>query len=31
MLYANLDADQQTAYDLLVTAGVLPNAPEVTT
>ena len=31
MLYANLDADQQAAYDLLVAAGVLPDIREVTT
>ena len=25
MLYANLDSDQQAAYDLLLAAGVLPQ------
>ena len=31
MLYANLDSDQQAAYDLLLAAGVLPQHREVTT
>jgi hypothetical protein len=31
MLYSNLDAGQQAAYDLLASAGVLPDTPEVTT
>jgi len=31
MLYADLDADQQAAYDLLVAVGVLPDIREVTT
>jgi hypothetical protein len=31
MLYAHLDADQQTTYDLLLAAGELPNTPEVKT
>lgn len=26
LLYTNLDADQQAAYDLLVAAAVLPNS-----
>jgi hypothetical protein len=28
MLYANLDPDQQAAYDVLIAAGVLPNTCE---
>lgn len=31
MLYANLDSDQQAAYDLLVAAAVLSDTGEVTT
>jgi hypothetical protein len=31
MLYAHLDADQQATYDLLLTAGELPNTPEIKT
>jgi Family of unknown function (DUF6400) len=27
MLYTHLDPDQQAAYDVLVAAGVLPDAP----
>jgi hypothetical protein len=30
-LYADLDADQQAAYDLLVAAGVLPELAEART
>ena len=30
-LYADLDADQQTTYDLLLAAGVLPNLVEART
>lgn len=30
-LYADLDADQQATYDLLVVAGVLPELAEVRT
>jgi hypothetical protein len=30
-LYAHLDADQQATYDLLLTAGELPDTPEVKT
>lgn len=29
LLYADLDADQQAAYDVLVTAGALPDIHEV--
>ncbi len=28
MLYAHLDPDQQTAYDVLIADGVLPDIPE---
>lgn len=28
MLYANLDPDQQTVYDVLIADGVLPDIPE---
>jgi hypothetical protein len=31
MLYADLDSDQQAAYELLVAAGVLPDTREVMT
>ena len=31
MLYADLDPDQQAAYDLLIAAGVLPDTPEAMT
>ena len=29
MLYANLDADQHAAYELVIAAGVLPDTLEV--
>jgi Family of unknown function (DUF6400) len=31
MLYAHLDADQQTTYDVLLAAGELPDIPEART
>jgi hypothetical protein len=31
MLYAHLDADQQATYELLLTAGAVPDTPEART